>query len=127
MENEESMFIGSDDFKFYQTLHNDEKILCVFDVWVMQDGECNNIDGIKQIIDLSIQSMEMANVVMTNNLLIINAENYKLVRTAAELFFNDGFILERLMLTDSSYEVFRRQKYCNVYSILGVTEPVSLN
>ena len=124
-ENEDLIFLTEKDYEFFCLLPEDEKILCLFDLIINPLEE--NEDSIKDIVDMSIKDINTANVVVTPNMLIINANSYGLVKMAAQKFFESGLIMNRQILTDSGKEVFQRQKYCNVYEIVGSAYPILMN
>jgi len=125
----ETIYICEGDYHFFRDLSDGDKILCLFDIWVMddQDDENLNKENLMKIIDSSIKNVDNANVIVTNDIVIINADSYKLVRNAVRVLFEQGFLLERKILTDSGNDVFRRQKYCVVYSIIGIVNPIIRN
>ena len=120
----DDIFIDSTDFTFFQELPDSEKILCLFDIMLSEPIE---LESISDIIDSSINTAAHANIVITNDLIIINSDEYKLIKSAANHLMSSGYVLERVLLADAGVDVFKRQKFCLVYSIIGTTMPICYN
>lgn len=120
----DDIFINSTDFTFFQELPDSEKILCLFDIMLSEPIE---LESISDIIDSSINTAAHANIVITNDLIIINSDEYKLIKSAANHLMSSGYVLERVLLADAGVDVFKRQKFCLVYSIIGTTTPICYN
>lgn len=120
----DDIFIDSTDFTFFQELPDSEKILCLFDIMLSEPIE---LESISDIIDSSINTAAHANIVITNDLIIINSDEYKLIKSAANHLMSSGYVLERVLLADAGVDVFKRQKFCLVYSIIGTTTPICYN
>ena len=120
----DDIFINSTDFTFFQELPDSEKILCLFDIMLSEPIE---LESISDIIDSSINTAAHANIVITNDLIIINSDEYKLIKSAANHLMSSGYVLERVLLADAGVDVFKRQKFCLVYSIIGTTMPICYN
>jgi|LakMenE01Jun11ns_1017448.scaffolds.fasta_scaffold9340443_1 hypothetical protein len=118
------IFIDGSDFTFFQELPDSEKILCLFDIMLSEPIET---ESISDIIDSSINTTAHANIVITNDLIIINSDEYKLIKSAANHLMSSGYVLERLLLGDAGVDVFKRQKFCLVYSIIGTSMPICYN
>ena len=123
------LFISESDYKFIHALPDDEKILCLFDVWLSDSTELpDTMPSFEELIDMSIINPDTANIVITPNMAVINGESYKLVKDAVSHLFSYGFVLERIIISNNRLrDTFQRQKYCLVYSIKGVVNPISAN
>lgn len=123
MNTDDQIFVGGEDFKFFLSIPPDEKILCLYDLFF----ESPEMPSINDIIDDSIRDEKTANVVVSNDTVVINAPSYKVARTAAEYFFMSGYVLERLFLDPGTMTTYQRQKYCLVYEIHGLIPALDLN
>ena len=124
------LFINDKDYDFFKSLPDDEKILCLFDIWY--SGEPVEIydsteDDIQSMINSSIQSEDTANVLITNDILVINSNDSKVLSEAVSNFFKVGLILERLFISEAGLLTYKRQKYCRIYSIIGPSLPIIYN
>lgn len=124
MDTDDDLFVSAEEFNFFLTVPSDEKILCLYDLMFDTD-----VPGptIKEIIDASIQNPDAANVVISNDLIVINGDKYETLRIAARYFHEMGYVLDRLFLEPSAMQIYQRQKYCMVYEIVGTVPAFEQN
>lgn len=124
MENFE--FIDVEGYSFFCGLPKNEQILCLYDYWISDPADSSGIT-LSELVDNSIQTNTNANILFTNDLLIINSNYQKHIKTAIRIFFETGMILQKITLDKELRAMVKRQKYCNMYEIVGSHNPMSMN
>lgn len=141
----DKFFIDEEDFDFYKSLSSSEKLLFLHDLICEESyGSGSTIteqperlsvqemikrleDSISMIIETSVQKNSVASLVILNNFAIINSNAKKqIVKVASDLVHN-GYILTKFKITKQQSKVYKKNKFCTVYKILGKTQEISLN
>ncbi len=138
--------IGESDFEFYESLPEDERILFLYDLICdeaygpgsMEPPTLLSAADIKDLVNdftnkigalmsASIKDDVKVNIIFINNTIIFNSNNLKDLKEAVMDMMLDGYILSKFKMTPQSEEVFHKQDYCFMYTIIGQTNEISLN
>ena len=141
----DNFFIDSSDFNFYLSLPEDERLLFLYDLictdyyteekvniteqFEVTDFSTNNINPsykeiISSVIDKAIDLTSNVNVIFINGLVIFNSESKKNLSYAILDIAFEGVFLDKIDITEHLINIFKRQTYCEVYTILEVTDPL---
>ena len=144
--------IDKEDFEFYLSLSEEERILFLYDLICidiygkgsstkdtdnstsaedfqsiikkfLQDFE----ERLSSIIESNIKKTSKANIIIVNNLAIINSNTKKHVKAAAYELLESGILLSRYQVKPSVEHIFKKQEYFEVYRIIGQTNRISMN
>jgi hypothetical protein len=138
--------IGESDFEFYESLPEDERILFLYDLicddaygqgsmeppQLLTEVEVKELvndftNKIGSIISASIKDDAKVNVIFINNTIIFNSNNLADLKEAVLDMILDGYILSKFKMTPQAEEVFHKQDYCFMYTIIGQTDEICLN
>lgn len=141
--------INESDYKFFQALPRDEKILFLYDLICEQsygNGSSDEFydssrytlatfdetvstfkDKLRRLVSSTISDQVLVNILFINNYIVFNSESKGLLNDAIMDLMFDGYILWERQLTMSQLPVFHHQRYCKVYEIVGKEEKISLN
>ena len=138
--------IGESDFEFYESLPEDERILFLYDLICdeaygtgsMEPPELLSAEDIKDLVNdfthkigaiiaASIKDDVKVNIVFINNTVIFNSNNLNDLKDAVADMILDGYILSKYTMTPQAEEVFHKQDYCFMYTIIGQTDEICLN
>lgn len=130
--------IDQDDYEFFDSLPKDEKILFLYDL-ICDDiygiGSINSIqedttqdlneptknikDELPEVVAKSINEFSKVNILVIDNNIILNSDSKKYINEVIHDMINDGCILSKYVLSKKSLLIFKQQKYCQAYSIIG--------
>jgi hypothetical protein len=130
--------IDQDDYEFFDSLPKDEKILFLYDL-ICDDiygiGSINSIpedttqdlneptknikDELPEVVAKSINEFSKVNILVIDNNIILNSDSKKYINEVIHDMINDGCILSKYVLSKRSLLIFKQQKYCQAYSIIG--------
>ena len=137
----EDFFINDEDWEFYRELPNDEQILFVYDLVCEEFYGKGSVDEeekgqievenfqefLDKLSDKLINRFADISILQLNNNLVINSENKQLLYDAVLDYFKNGYILERIDMSQQVTVLFHKMRYCEMYRIIGRTEKISLN
>jgi hypothetical protein len=140
--------IDEDDFGFYASLPEDERILFLYDL-ICEDaygpGSVSAVDSkslemldfdtvikefakkITDVVNASIKQNMLVNVLFINTKVIVQSDSLNLLNESVTELFLDGYILKGVDMAPRIKEIFHVQKYCKMYDILGCEFKLSLN
>ena len=143
--------INSDDFSFYESLPDTERILFLYDLiceGAYGDGSLSideptqpshetkfdldsfideNEEKLSMLFEIKIDERKKCNLVFLHDLAIINTNKKKEILNTANDLASKGFLIVKLPMTLQWKRIFHKQKYCAVYRIIGLTQQVSNN
>ena len=127
--------IDQDDYEFFDSLPKDEKILFLYDLIcedvygvgstditqedTPQDSIAPTKDELPEIVSKSINEFSKVNILVIDNNIILNSDSKKYINEVIHDMINDGCILSKYILSKRSLLIFKQQKYCQAYSIIG--------
>ena len=127
--------IDQDDYEFFDSLPKDEKILFLYDLIcedvygvgstditqedTTQDSIAPTKDELPEIVSKSINEFSKVNILVIDNNIILNSDSKKYINEVIHDMINDGCILSKYTLSKRSLLIFKQQKYCQAYSIIG--------
>ena len=142
----EDFFIDSSDFNFYLSLPDNERLLFLYDLICTdyytdneKDITPDHFDGvdfstninstsyrdiISSVLDKAIDLRSNVNVIFINGLVIFNSESKKNLSYAILDMVFDGVLLDQINMPENLMDIFKRQTYCEIYSILEITDPL---
>ena len=138
--------IDQDDYEFFDSLPKDEKILFLYDL-ICDDiygiGSINSIledttqdlneptknikDDLPEVVAKSINEFSKVNILVIDNNIILNSDSKKYINEVIHDMINDGCILSKYVLSKKSLLIFKQQKYCQAYSIIGKEAKICKN
>jgi len=138
--------IDQDDYEFFDSLPKDEKILFLYDL-ICDDiygiGSINSIpedntqdlnepiknikDELPEVVAKSINEFSKVNILVIDNNIILNSDSKKYINEVIHDMINDGCILSKYVLSKKSLLIFKQQKYCQAYSIIGKEAKICKN
>ena len=128
--------IDHEDFKFFQGLPNTEKILFMYDLICEEYYDKGSITfepepstqiDLKSLIDKIVRPENNASVIILGKMVIVNSEIRDYYYDAVENLFLNGYLIVGRIMTDKQRYIFQKQKYCGMYEIIGVVDPINLN
>ena len=146
--------ISEEDFDFFQSLSEEEKLLFMYDLICIdaygtgsndESFESTTIeftiekaDTFKEFIEefenkmrsfiMSAINLEInCNVVFINNSVVVNSNTRKEIDETIFDLYMEGYLLKELPMTDKMALVFHHQKFCKIYEIIGLEEPINLS
>jgi hypothetical protein len=128
--------IDHEDFKFFQGLPNTEKILFMYDLICEEYYDKGSVSfepaassefDLRALVDKIVHPSNNASVIILGSMLVINSEIRDYYYDAVENLFLNGYLIVGRIMTDKQRYIFQRQKYCGMYEIIGVVDPINLN
>jgi len=143
--------IDQEDYDFFASLPKDEKILFLYDLICVdaygigsEDTNFENDseyethpdfevdiehfkDKLSSIITGSINPDAKVNVLIVNNRVILNSNSQEFLNEAITEMFMDGCIMIAYKFSDIAMEVFKQQKFCKAFTLIGRHEKISNN
>lgn len=128
--------IDEEDYKFFESLPEDEKILFIYDLI------CDNFYGngstghtievdfetkLSTIIESTISEEADVNVLILNNKIILNSNIESNLNEYIIDLFMRGYIITHYVLDLEQTELFQKQKFCKVFKLLGIHQKINLN
>lgn len=150
-------FISVEDYNFFTSLSESEKILFVYDLICNEsygpgssefdhintviNGKLSNVNVskinqinppdfitmLKSMISNSIDLESVVNVFFINNFVIINSDRRSEIRNTVRNLFTNGLILVKMRPGKSTLSLFKHQKHLSVYHIAGQSSKLSSN
>ena len=133
-------FINNEDYKFFEELPDDEQILFTYDLICEEyygngstDEEKSNLDienfqdFLDALSDRIINTELDISIIQLNNYLIFNTEQKGLLQSTVLKYFQLGYILSRIDMSQKVTMLFHKQRYCEMYYIVGKTNKMILN
>ena len=134
-------FINNEDWEFFNELPNDEQILFTYDLICeeyygngsIDEEEKSHIDienfqdFLDTLSDRLVDYKSDISIVQLNNYLIFNTEQKKLIQDTVLDYFQLGYILSRIDMSQKVTMLFHKQRYCEMYYIAGKTNKIILN
>lgn len=130
--------INQDDYDFFDSLPDDEKILFLYDLIcenvygtgsdpdIQKEDILNFIEDTKEIkknlpeiVSNSINEFSKVNILVIDNNIILNSNSKKYINEVVHDMINDGCILSKYTLSKKLLLTFKHQKYCQAYSVIG--------
>jgi len=138
--------IDQDDYEFFDSLPKDEKILFLYDL-ICDDiygiGSINSIpedttqdlneptknikEELPEVVAKSINEFSKVNILVIDNNIILNSDSKKYINEVIHDMINEGCILSKYTLSKRSLLIFKQQKYCQAYSIIGKEAKICKN
>lgn len=148
--NFDEFIIDNDDYKFFNSLPKDEKLLFIYDlicdesygpgsVELEEDAitemydpletsyEAESDDKFRSIISNNINDLTEVNIIILNNKLIVNASSEEAMQTTIKGMISDGMVLSRVPMTNRYTFIFQHQSHCRIYLILGKEDSICKN
>ena len=137
--------ISESDYKFFDSLPKDEKLLFLFDL-ICEDvygagsseeddeygtpemeQDLTKFDDIVEVLKSKLQDIVSAsisekapvNMLILNEKMVLNSNSLALIKDTVNQMLLTGYILSEDTLTEKQAIVFHQQKYCKVYTILA--------
>lgn len=134
--------IDEEDYKFFDTLPKDEKLLFLYDLicedafgpgsveplppsaalstsMSLLDKVSEFEDKLYNIISANINETAKVNLLIINDTIVINSNSEDFLKEAVSEMLEDGVILTNVPLTPKTTPFFHQQKYCKMYVVLG--------
>jgi hypothetical protein len=133
-------FISVEDYDFFQSLPNSEKILFAYDLIcndsygtgsselekidaaVTSTNLSNSFDFIDQLNLMVRKSIDLTadvNVFFINNFVIINSNYRSEIQSTVKQLFTNGLVLIKMRPGKSTLDIFKHQKHLSIYHIAG--------
>lgn len=137
--------IDQEDYDFFASLPKDEKILFLYDLICVdaygvgsEEPEYEDHpdfetdiehfkDRLSSIITGSINPDAKVNVLIVNNRIILNSNSQEFLNEAITEMFMDGCVMVAYKFSEAALNVFKHQKYCKAFTLLGRNEKISIN
>jgi hypothetical protein len=134
-------FINNEDCKFFEELPSDEQILFTYDLVCeefygkgsIDEEEKSNLDienfqdFLDTLSDRLINTELDISIIQLNNYLVFNTEQKGLIQSTVLEYFQLGYILSRIDMSQKVTMLFHKQRYCEMYYIIGKTNKMILN
>jgi hypothetical protein len=137
--------ISDSDYKFFNSLPKDEKLLFIYDLIceeaygpgsIEEEEEYNTpeiesdlatFDNIAEILKsklhdivaASISDKAPVNMLIMNDKMVLNSNSLALIKDTVNQMLLTGYILSEDTLTKKQANVFHQLKYCKIYTILA--------
>jgi hypothetical protein len=136
--------ISDSDYKFFDSLPKDEKLLFIYDLICEEaygpgsrdeeeyntpeiESDLATFDSIAEILKsklhdivaASISDKAPVNMLIMNDKMILNSDSLALIKETTHQMLLTGYILSEDTLTEKQSNVFHQQKYCKIYTILA--------
>ncbi len=142
--NFDDYIIDEEDYKFFNTLPNDEKLLFMYDLicenfYSSGSIELGHVDMEEPDIDdeldskyhfiiaANINANVDVNILIINNKIILNSNSEELLNNTIKDLILDGLVLSKYTMSDRAVYIFQHQKYCKVYKLLGKEDGLCKN
>ena len=134
-------FINTEDREFFNELPNDEQILFTYDLICEEYyGKGSTDEEVKSHLDIEnfqdfldtlsdklVDTDSDISIVQLNNYLIFNTEQKGLIRDTVLEYFQLGYILSHVDMSQRVTILFHKQRYCEMYYIVGKTNKIIPN
>ena len=134
-------FINNEDREFFDELPNDEQILFTYDLICEEYyGKGSTDEEVKSHLDIEnfqdfldtlsdklVDTDSDISIVQLNNYLIFNTEQKGLIQDTVLEYFQLGYILSRVDMSQRVTMLFHKQRYCEMYYIVGKTSKIIPN
>jgi hypothetical protein len=134
-------FINNEDREFFDELPNDEQILFTYDLICEEYyGKGSTDEEVKSHLDIEnfqdfldtlsdklVDNDSDISIVQLNNYLIFNTEQKGLIQDTVLEYFQLGYILSRIDMSQRVTMLFHKQRYCEMYYIVGKTNKIIPN
>ena len=84
-------------------------------------------DELPEVVAKSINEFSKVNILVIDNNIILNSDSKKYINEVIHDMINDGCILSKYVLSKRSLLIFKQQKYCQAYSIIGKEAKIGKN
>jgi len=135
--------ISESDYKFFDELPKDEKLLFMFDLICDESYGCGSEEDdydtkeiekdlasfdeiaktlatkLQTIVAASISEAAPVNMLIINDKMVLNSNSLALIKDTVNQMLLSGYILSEDVITEKQSSVFHQQKYCKVYTILA--------
>lgn len=135
--------IDEEDYKFFDTLPKDEKLLFIYDLicddyygagsiepteMTLTPISLEDLDSrFQTIVSSNINENIDVNILILNNKLIVNSNSEDLLNKTINGMLLDGLILSKYIMDERSTFIFQQQKFCKIYTILGKEDKICDN
>ena len=134
-------FINNEDWEFFEELPDDEQILFTYDLICEEfygkgstDEETkvhyqneNFEDFLDTLSERLVDYKSDISIVQLNNYLIFNTEQKGLIHNTVLEYFQLGYILSHVNMSQKVTMLFHKQRYCEMYYIVGKTNNILYN
>jgi hypothetical protein len=145
--NFDEFIIDNEDYKFFESLPKDEKLLFIYDLicdesygigsvepeavedcdLLEAEGEAESDDKFRNIISNNINNFIEVNIIILNNKLIVNSNSEDALNAAIEDMVFSGMVMCRIPMNNRYTFIFQHQQYCRIYLILGKEDAICKN
>ena len=148
--NFDEFIIDNEDYKFFESLPKDEKLLFIYDLIcdesygpgsvepeipkvtevydpLEESYEAESDDKFRNIISNNINDFIEVNIIILNNKLIVNSNSESALHAAIEDMVFSGMVMHRVPMNNRYTFIFQHQQYCRIYLILGKEDSICKN
>ena len=130
--------IDADDYEFFLSLPNDEKILFIYDLicdsyYGLGSTQSFNADiesfddYVHDLIANQIDHKAPSNIIFINSFVIINSNSKKNLNIAIQALITDGLMLRTYKISEKTKQVLKHQKFFRVFEITDRNNKIHLN
>ena len=134
--------IDADDYEFFSSLPNDEKILFIYDLICdsyyglgstasYESGFSADIESfdeyVHDLIASQIDHNAPSNIIFINSFVIINSNTKKNLNTAIQALVTDGLMLRAYKISEKTKKVLKHQKFFRIFEITDRNNKIYLN
>jgi len=130
--------IDADDYEFFSSLPNDEKILFIYDLICDSyygigsaqsfSADIESFDDyVHSMISDNIDHSAPANIIFINSFVIINSNTKKNLNTAIQALVTDGLMLRTYKISEKTKKALKHQKFFRVFEITDRNNKIHLN
>jgi hypothetical protein len=130
--------IDADDYEFFSSLPDDEKILFIYDLICDSyygigstqsfSADIESFDDyVHSLISDNIDHSAPANIIFINSFVIINSNSKKHMNHAIQALVTDGLMLRTYKISEKTKQVLKHQKFFRVFEITDRNNKIHLN
>lgn len=130
--------IDADDYEFFTSLPDDEKILFIYDLicdsyYGLGSTQSFNADiesfddYVHDLIAGQIDHKAPSNIIFINNFVVINSNSKKNLNTAIQALITDGLMLRTYKISEKTKRVLKHQKFFRAFEITDRNNKICLN
>jgi len=145
----DNIVLNKDDYEFFQSLPNREKLLFLYDLCLEveefedgfeeeflepEEGSENNLISNKllRVLEQSSYDPNYVHILLLPDALVISGNGISSIQSTKNYLFNDGYIFtkppaEEHLLKNEVLKLQTCFKYVEVYRLLSIIHPTSLN
>jgi hypothetical protein len=130
--------IDADDYEFFSSLPNDEKILFLYDLICDSyyglgstqsfSADIESFDEyVHDLISRQIDHNAPSNIIFINSFVVINSNSKKNLNTAIQALVTDGLMLRTYKISEATKRALKHQKFFRVFEITDRNNKIHLN